>query len=36
MINLPILNRLDVTDYGLFPGKQDDPDMHILFIRVLR
>ena len=24
MINLPLLNSIDVTDYGLFPG--DDPD----------
>ena len=32
MINLPVLDHLDVTDYGLFPGKEDEPDMHILFI----
>ncbi len=32
MINLPVLNRLDVTDYGLFPGKQDELGLHIHFI----
>ena len=31
MINLPVINRLDVTDYGLFPGKQDEPGMHVSF-----
>jgi recombinational DNA repair ATPase RecF len=32
MINLPVINRLDVTDYGLFPGKQGEPGMHVSFI----
>ncbi|HXR23984.1 MAG TPA: ATP-binding protein [Candidatus Binataceae bacterium] len=33
MINLPILNRLDVTGYGLFPGTEGgEPGLHIDFI----
>ncbi len=32
MINLPVFDRLDVTNYGLFPGKQDEPGLHVPFI----
>jgi energy-coupling factor transporter ATP-binding protein EcfA2 len=31
MINIPVLTSLDITDYGLFPGNQDNPGMHVLF-----
>ena len=32
MINLPLLQSLDVTDYGLYPGdEQDTPGLHIRF-----
>ena len=31
MINFPIFNRLDVSDYGLFPGTDNNPGLHVDF-----
>jgi predicted nucleic acid-binding Zn-ribbon protein len=31
MINFPIFQRLEVTDYGLYPGTDDKPGLHIDF-----
>jgi AAA domain len=31
MINFPVFDRLDVTGYGLFPGSDTEPGLHITF-----
>ena len=31
MITLPLLRSLDVTDYGLYPGTESAPGLHIRF-----
>jgi AAA domain len=31
MINFPLFNRLDVAEYGLFPGTNNNPGLHIDF-----
>ncbi|MEU8010386.1 hypothetical protein [Micromonospora parva] len=31
MINLPVLNRLDIDDYGLYPGTEKNPGLHVDF-----
>lgn len=31
MINLPLLESLDVSDYGLYPGVESEPGLHIRF-----
>ena len=31
MINFPIIERLDVSNYGLYPGEANDPGLHATF-----
>ena len=31
MINLPVLHKLDIENYGLFPGTELEPGLHTEF-----